>query len=91
MAVCRVVHGPHADGSGECHVGVASMGRLPKRSAFVRALDARAPRGGEPLITAVQDTLIQLRAVTCVRNTLCNLARELDASGGLEHIHIFIY
>ena len=48
MAVCRVVHGPHADGSGECHVGVASMGRLPKRSAFVRALDARAPRGGEP-------------------------------------------
>ena len=21
----------------------------------------------------------------------CNLARELDASGGLEHIHIFIY
>ena len=39
MAVCRVVHGPHTDGSGECHIGVASMGRLPKRSAFVRALD----------------------------------------------------
>ena len=40
-ALCMAWHGPHTDGSGEYHVGVASMGRLPKRSAFVRALDAR--------------------------------------------------